>query len=71
MSGAGMPGDAGDSQSGSQKSMTISNMGSKNPGSPGKKNKHRKGKKNGTESRMELNVGSRNDVGLDGTKFVF
>jgi hypothetical protein len=51
--------------------MTISNMGSKNPGSPGKKNKHRKGKKNGTESRMELNVGSRNDVGLDGTKFVF
>jgi hypothetical protein len=66
-----MPGDAGDSQSGSQKSISISQVGSKNPGSHGKKNRHRRGKKNGAESRMELNVGSRNDVGLDGTKFVF
>jgi hypothetical protein len=64
--------DPGDSQSGSQKSISMSQVGSKrNSGSPGKRNRHRKSKRNGAESRMELNVGSRNDVGLDGTKFIF
>jgi hypothetical protein len=67
-----MLGDPGDSQSGSQKSITMSYVGSKrNSRSPGKRNRHLKSKRNGAESRMELNVGSRNDVGLDGIKFTF
>jgi hypothetical protein len=63
---------ASDSQSGSQKSISNSYVGSKMPGSHRpKRQRNRKTKKNGAESRMELTIGSRNELGLEGTKFIF
>lgn len=67
-----MLGDSGDSQSGSQKSISNSYAGSKMPGSPRRKGKrNRKSKRTGADSRIELMTGSRNELGLEGTNFIF